>query len=238
MHQYTGGTSALMLYSMKHYDFQGRKMWAADSFGGLPASVAQDDVGGDNSVGKAVGGAGKWSASLRQFKQTLHSVGVLDRTRLNVLKGWFNETLPTAPIDQIAFLRLDGDLYESTKDALDSLYDKLVVGGIIYLDDYGSFPGCQRAVDEFRLARGYNEPMFAVPNKHLNLYAKSPRETKYEAVWWVKGSGPHPDGVQCPGNLRVDHDWNMGALPSKCWGEGIMYSSGAMQKPGHLMVSQ
>jgi len=70
--------------------------------------------------------------------------------------GWFRDTLPTAPIDQLAVLRLDGDLYESTMDALSNLYLKLSVGGYVIIDDY-QIPGCQQAVHEFRAANGIED---------------------------------------------------------------------------------
>ena len=74
--------------------------------------------------------------------------------RVRFLKGWFKDTLPTAPIEQLALLRVDGDLYESTWDALHALYDKVSEGGFVIIDDYGDFPPCRQAVDDFRQARG------------------------------------------------------------------------------------
>ena len=59
------------------------------------------------------------------------------------LQGWFRDTLPTAPIEKLAILRLDGDLYESTMDALRALYDKVSAGGFVIVDDYGAFPNCR-----------------------------------------------------------------------------------------------
>ena len=66
-------------------------------------------------------------------------------------KGWFQDTIKTSSesIDQIAILRLDGDWYESIKVCLDHLYDKVVSGGMIVIDDYGYYDGCTKAVDEF-----------------------------------------------------------------------------------------
>lgn len=78
-------------------------------------------------------------------------------------------------------MRLDGDLYESTKDALEILYDKVAIGGYIYVDDYGSFDGCKRAIDEFRTKRGVTDPMsIVIENTNAEL------NPMYEAVWWKK----------------------------------------------------
>jgi O-methyltransferase len=65
--------------------------------------------------------------------------------------GWFQETLPAVheAIGPIAILRLDGDWYASTKVCLEYLFDKVVKGGIVIIDDYGTYEGCRRAVDEF-----------------------------------------------------------------------------------------
>jgi hypothetical protein len=58
--------------------------------------------------------------------------------------------LPGAPIKQLAILRLDGDMYESTMDTLVNLYPKLSVGGYLLVDDYGSVEACRRAVNDYR----------------------------------------------------------------------------------------
>jgi len=65
--------------------------------------------------------------------------------------GWFQDTIPnsTDKIREIALLRLDGDWYESTKVCLEGLYDKVVKQGFIIIDDYGTFSGCKKAVDDF-----------------------------------------------------------------------------------------
>ncbi|KAI9011504.1 hypothetical protein BC832DRAFT_550878 [Gaertneriomyces semiglobifer] len=83
-----------------------------------------------------------------------------DTKRLEVLKGWFSDSLPHAPIKRISYLRLDGDLYASTMDALTALYDKVSIGGFVYVDDYGSFNGCREAIYEFRTKRGIVDPLF------------------------------------------------------------------------------
>ena len=89
---------------------------------------------------------------------TFERVGVpLDRTR--VVKGWFADTIPglVAEIGPIAILRLDADWYEATKFLLEHLYDSVISGGAVVIDDYGAFAGCRDAVDEFRSARRCGE---------------------------------------------------------------------------------
>ena len=101
---------------------------------------------------------------------------------LRVTKGFFCDTLPTSPIQHIAFLRADGDMFISTHDALKYLYHKIVPGGYIYIDDYGSFHGCRRAVDAFRSSHHIFEPIHYVrEDQKLN-------RINFEAIWWRKRS--------------------------------------------------
>lgn len=74
-----------------------------------------------------------------------------DKRFLHYYKGWFQETIPNVVRDirEIAILRLDGDLYASTKICLDFLYSRVVSGGFVIIDDYGTYEGCRKAVDEF-----------------------------------------------------------------------------------------
>ena len=67
--------------------------------------------------------------------------------------------MPTAPIDQIAILRLDGDMYESTSVVLEHLHPKVSQGGIVIIDDYGMLPECNRAVEDYRLKHGITDPL-------------------------------------------------------------------------------
>ena len=87
------------------------------------------------------------------MKENFAKYGLLDE-RVVFLKGWFKDTLPAAPVERLAVLRLDGDMYESTMDALTALYDKVSAGGYVIIDDYGCIEGCRKAVHDFRDARG------------------------------------------------------------------------------------
>jgi hypothetical protein len=70
--------------------------------------------------------------------------------------GWFQDTVPAdAPrLEPIAILRLDGDWYQSTKVCLENLYNRVVMNGIVIVDDYGYNTGCKKAVDDFLTAQG------------------------------------------------------------------------------------
>lgn len=127
-----------------------RAIWLADSFEGMPVPTEQDP---SKSADEDFSDRDYLSASLESVQGYFARFGLMSG-RLNFLKGWFCDTLPEAPIDRIAVLRLDGDLYESTRDALVSLYHKVSIGGFVIVDDYNSWPGCKLAVDEFRQKHG------------------------------------------------------------------------------------
>jgi O-methyltransferase len=136
-------------------DVPRRKVWAADSFEGLPKpdpkSYPADDGDEHWKQGLGVGG-------VETVKQNFAKYGLLDE-RVQFLVGWFKDTLPAAPIEKLAVLRLDGDMYESTWQVLDAMYEKLSPGGFCIVDDYGCVPGCKKAVDDYREKHGIAEPM-------------------------------------------------------------------------------
>jgi len=141
-----GGSTIFMRAILQRFGIKDRTVWVADSFEGLPKpTVAQDceDARYDLS------GCDYLKVSVDQVKANFARFGLLD-DQVQFLKGWFKDTLPTAPIKQLAVLRLDGDMYESTMDALNALFHKVSAGGFVIVDDYSAWPGCKAAVDEFR----------------------------------------------------------------------------------------
>ena len=94
--------------------------------------------------------------SADQVRDNFDRYGLLDE-RVRFLEGWFADTLSTAPIERLAILRLDGDLYESTMDAFTALYPKLSVGGYVLVDDYGAWEPCRKAVDDYRAAHNITD---------------------------------------------------------------------------------
>jgi O-methyltransferase len=152
-----GGGSIFMRGYLAAWDMRDRTVWVADSFAGLPVPTLPQDIGYDLSVGKAP----SLAVPVEDVQENFRRYGLLDG-QVRFLKGWFRDTLPTAPIEQLAVLRLDGDLYESTMDALNALYDKVAPGGFIIVDDYGDFPPCRQAIDEFRARRNIVSPLEVV----------------------------------------------------------------------------
>ena len=95
-----------------------------------------------------------------QVRANFDRYGLLD-DRVRFLEGWFADTLPMAPIEQLAVLRLDGDLYESTMDALVPLYEK-VSGGFVIVDDYGAWELLPKGVDDFGAQHGITDEIVEV----------------------------------------------------------------------------
>lgn len=108
----------------------------------------------------------RFAASFEDVCRNFEAYGMLDE-RVKFLKGWFKDTLPAAPIERLAILRLDGDYYESTWDALSALYDRLSIGGYAIIDDYGEdrWTYCAKAVDEFRQQHDIVDPLIKVDSK-------------------------------------------------------------------------
>jgi hypothetical protein len=149
-----GGACIFMRGILMAYGVTDRIVWAADSFEGVPLPSRKEDEGFDISRNVLP----VLAVPLEDVKELFARYGLLD-AQVRFLKGWFKDTLATAPIAQLALLRLDGDLYESTMDALVPLYDKVASGGFVIVDDYGSCPPCKLAVSDFRAQRGIQEAL-------------------------------------------------------------------------------
>lgn len=148
-----GGTCIFMKGVLKAHGISDRAVWLADSFAGLPPPNMTDypaDAAWDLSSFDYL------AVSREQVEANFRRYGLLDEG-VRFLEGWFHETLPAAPVDRLAILRLDGDLYESTIVALTHLYPKLSPGGYCIVDDYGNIEACQKAVHDYRSANGIDD---------------------------------------------------------------------------------
>lgn len=150
-----GGASIFMRGILKAYGDSERRVWVADSFAGLPKPDAARYPDDTNDTHWTLA---ELAVPLDAVKANFERYDLLD-DQVRFLVGWFRDTLPNAPIDQLAVARLDGDMYESTMDALTSLYPKLSLGGYLIVDDYAAVPGCRAAVDDYRAEHGITETM-------------------------------------------------------------------------------
>lgn len=153
-----GGACILMRGILAAQGIRDRRVFVADSFRGLPppdSSRYPTDAGADLHTYSCL------AVSRDQVRANFERFGLLDE-QVEFLAGWFKDTLPAAPIEKLAVARLDGDLYESTRDALVHLYPRLSPGGFLIVDDYHCFPYCRQAVDDYRATHGISEPIQAI----------------------------------------------------------------------------
>ncbi|MFO7662379.1 MAG: TylF/MycF family methyltransferase [Chloroflexota bacterium] len=153
-----GGAAIFMRAILKAYDVTDRRVLVADSFEGLPTPNPLQfpkDAGDRHHKHTYL------AVPLEEVKANFERYGLLDE-QVVFIKGWFRDTLPYVPADSLAVLRLDGDMYESTWDALTNLYMKLSIGGYIIIDDYKVVSGCRAAVEDFRRNHGIVDQMHEI----------------------------------------------------------------------------
>ncbi|BBZ40914.1 hypothetical protein MCNS_39770 [Mycobacterium conspicuum] len=152
-----GGACILMKGILEAYGDRSRRVFVADSFAGLPPPDPENfpaDAGDQHHTRTQL------EVSRADVENNFRRFGLLDE-RVVFLEGWFKDTLPDAPIDRLAVLRLDGDMYESTIEALDALYHKVPYGGFVIVDDY-MLPACAKAVDDFRERYEITSPILPI----------------------------------------------------------------------------
>lgn len=149
-----GGACIFMRAVLAAYGVNDRTVFVADSFAGLPRPdeakypVDKDDRHHTYDY---------FRVSQEEVENNFRKYGLLD-DKVVFLRGWFKDTLPQAPIEQLAILRLDGDMYGSTMEALENLYPRLSAGGFCIIDDY-ALHGCRAAVDDYRAKHEINREM-------------------------------------------------------------------------------
>lgn len=131
---------ALLFY--KHGDLE-RKVWLLDSFAAFP----EDEHEPVDAINRMFRGTQITADTVIDNFKKMN----LYRDNVKVLPGYFADTLPDMDSKRISILRLDADLYSSTKLCLEVLYSKVSIGGFVVIDDYNNaLLNCKRAVDEFR----------------------------------------------------------------------------------------
>lgn len=160
-----GGATIFMKAILKTYGDTKRRVFVADSFEGLPPPDERypADRGDTHHTIDVL------RVSKEDVEKNFKKYDLLD-DNVVFIKGFFEQSLPAAPIDKLSILRLDGDMYSSTIQVLEILYDKLSIGGYLIIDDY-ALPGCRKAITDFREKRGITEDMYQVD---------------YSGVFWKK----------------------------------------------------
>ena len=162
-----GGACILMRAVLAAYRVWDRRVFVADSFEGLPQPDASKNPADKRDRLFAFE---ELAVSCEQVRDNFARYRLLDE-QVVFLQGFFDDTLPRLTTERFALLRLDGDMYGSTMDALTNLYDRLSPNGYVIVDDYGGIRACRKAVHDFLDSRNI------VPE--INT-------TDESEVWWQK----------------------------------------------------
>jgi cephalosporin hydroxylase/predicted O-methyltransferase YrrM len=138
-----GGTAMLMRGYLEAYELTGPHVWVVDDFGAGPGRDETDALAPP--------------PDLNTVREGFDRFGLLD-DRVAFLQGRLSRTLAEAPTHKVSLLRVDGHEPDEVRAALESLYDKVTLGGFVVIDDYGH-PACQAVVDDFRSKRGVIDPL-------------------------------------------------------------------------------
>ena len=153
-----GGSAMLVALTLKELGVQDRDIYLYDLFGTRPKYSEWDvEIDSGKSVRdyyKLVDRGNRQAISNWKFYEKEEVLRVLRATgypenKIHLIQGDVCETLQELSHNQVAFMRLDTDFYESTKHELRMLYPKLAKNGIAIIDDYGHWHGARKATDEF-----------------------------------------------------------------------------------------
>ena len=169
----------------------GRLTYLADSFRGIPNQVTyKPAIEAFTPKHIKVSGLDVHSHTyeilnnnnVQRVMKDAQAVG-LDMSRLRFVEGYFNDSLPALiraePAIQFAVVRLDGDTYFSTYEAIEILYPHLSPDGFLIVDDYLDWKTCRAAIDTYRTVHGIKEPIVAVPHNSTEIV---------RGVYWRKSS--------------------------------------------------
>jgi O-methyltransferase len=162
-----GGACALMRGILKARDVTDRKVYVADSFEGLPPPNEEEYPA---DTGSRFHTRGRLSITQETVQKTFEKYDLLD-DQVVFVKGWFKDTLHKIDCEKLALVRLDGDMYESTIQAIETLYPKLSKGGFLIVDDYGGIKACKEAITDYREKHGITDEIHQVD---------------HSGVWWQK----------------------------------------------------
>ena len=163
-----GGASIMMRAVCAAYGERERHVYCADSFKGLPEPNADDFPLDANDAHSSFE---QLAIPVDEVRRNFSAYDLLDDT-VHFLEGWFKDTLPSVDAD-FAVVRLDGDMYESTIQAIEVLYPRLAPGGYLIVDDYGAVPACRQAIHDYRDANGIDSEIHPVD---------------WTGVWWKKAA--------------------------------------------------
>lgn len=150
-----GGSAMAMALTLKKLGSENRDLYLYDTFSGMSVPTDVDiscfgEKAHDLLSKKKSSEVGSiWCLSpLKEVKENVFSTGY-EKEKFHFIEGKVEDTLPKTTPKEIAILRLDTDWYESTKHELIHLFPLLKRNGVLIIDDYGSWEGSRKAVDEY-----------------------------------------------------------------------------------------
>jgi hypothetical protein len=143
-----GGVIIFMRALLDAYDIVGRKVFAADSFAGIPKNTRALNDPVDTW-------ADRWVASVEEVQLAIRRFGLLD-DKIEFLVGFFEDSLRSLENKRFSVVRLDSDSYDSVETSLEYLYPLISQGGYVIIDDW-HLPGCRMAVMEYRSQLGIRD---------------------------------------------------------------------------------
>lgn len=203
-----GGAAIFMRAILETMGKSYRSVWVADSFCGLPAPDEQTypvDAGDKHHTMEFL------SISLPEVKRNFARYGLLD-DRVKFLPGFFKDSLP-GPVEKLALLRIDADMYEGVTQALEAMYPKVSEGGYVIIDDYYNLPATKKAVDDFAQRHGLT----------FNL-----ERVDWCAVNWKK--------TAVPARPKVVHLMLPGQTFSQFWVRNLTLIMGGLNSNGYACV--
>lgn len=209
-----GGASIMMRATLDSLGAADRTLWVCDSFAGFPLpdleQFPQDGFLEDLATFDF------FAAPLEDVKQNFARFGVDEGVEF--VPGFFDETLPGMAGKKFSVIRLDGDTYEATMLALDSLYAGLAVGGYLIIDDYQLIDECEEAVQDFRKRHGIEEPIEPIDEIAARWrrtsdapieIAEPPKARDRTAGERGGAQLPH---ARVPGVREIELEWEVGVL--------------------------
>jgi O-methyltransferase len=165
------GGAVILAYNLYKKSGQERKVYAYDSFEGLPKPNAEKYPVDEGDIHWTLQ---ELAVSIENVKENFELFSPIDDSVI-FIKGWFKDTIPNNTIEKISVLRLDGDMYESTIDVLDYLYPKLSVGGFCIIDDF-AHKGANAAVMDYRRDHLIDDEIFVIDST----------KGSYPSSYWIK----------------------------------------------------
>ena len=145
-----GGVIVLMRALLDAYGIKDRRIFAADSFAGIPKNVRVVDDPVDQW-------SDRWIAPLGEVRQNIERYGLLD-DRIRFIPGFFADSLKQLAGETFALVRLDSDSYDSVEISLEYLYPLMPKGAVMIIDDW-HLVGCRQAVEAYRAKHGIEDPI-------------------------------------------------------------------------------